>query len=855
VSEPGSREGGTGRYTLFAEIASGGMASVHIGRLVSTAGFSRTVAIKRLYPQFAKDPEFVAMFLDEAQLAARIKHPNVVPTLDIVRDNDQLLLVMEYVPGETLSRLTRALSARGERFDPRVASAIVVGVLHGLHAAHEAKNEFGEPLGIVHRDVSPQNVLVGTDGVPRLVDFGVAKAIGQMHETRGQEVKGKLAYMAPEQILSGTVTRAADIWAASVVFWESLAGRRLFSGENDGITIRRVLDGEVPSLAGEVAGVSPSLEAIIRKGLARNPGERFATARAMALAIEQAMPVALPSEVGQFVESVCGEAIGQRAARIREVESASRSLPGAELIPSSEFIAEALWGQLSKPPPPGGAGAKPPPAGGAGSKPPSAGEAGVDANANAGVRPRVSERAPPGGQPEVKVAPRPVTKAPARPTPPPKRTGLFALVGAVVVLGLGLLLGSFLVPGYAKQKAVAAAAARGITLDIGAASGGYSAIHFDQVKASIPEVPGVSVRVNDIDVEMSWLKPQRARFEGVDIAVDGSVTSTLAELAVWYRSHRASRDPAAAEADSVRVEVPTAHVVWSHAFGGDGRIEAENVSGEIGGAASPHLGDVLHFVTPKLSLTDKATTIGPWRVELEENVDETTARVAFDPPVPDGPNAILTRIATGKTVLDVNIPRSPLYRLGIPPGALVNAKSVPEQTEVKLHYARTTDDRVDTNLTATFFGVKAPPITGALDVKVTGSLVGDASAPLDLQGGAVTFGPVHATLTGPVSIRPEAVRANFAWKVTPIPCAQLLPQRQQAANDLAAQLGALGAKDPDLASLGLDVTSLAQAAGVARVGGTLSAAGTVVFDSSDPSHTAFAVASKNSCGISLFMSK
>jgi hypothetical protein len=114
---------------------------------------------------------------------------------------------------------------------------------------------------------------------------------------------------------------------------------------------------------------------------------------------------------------------------------------------------------------------------------------------------------------------------------------------------------------------------------------------------------------------------------------------------------------------------------------------------------------------------------------------------------------------------------------------------------------------------------------------------------------------VHATLTGPVSIRPEAVRANFAWKVTPIPCAQLLPQRQQAANDLAAQLGALGAKDPDLASLGLDVTSLAQAAGVARVGGTLSAAGTVVFDSSDPSHTAFAVASKNSCGISLFMSK
>jgi len=203
----------------------------------------------------------------------------------------------------------------------------------------------------------------------------------------------------------------------------------------------------------------------------------------------------------------------------------------------------------------------------------------------------------------------------------------------------------------------------------------------------------------------------------------------------------------------------------------------------------------------------------------------------------------------------VNIPRSPLYRLGLPPAALAGVKNLPEQTECRLHYARTTDDRVDTSITATFFGVKAPPLAAPLDVKVTGSLVGDASEPIDLQGGAVTFGPVHATLTGPVSIRPEALHANLAWKVTPIPCAQLLPQRRQAANDLAAQLGALGSKDPDLASLGLDVTSLAQAAGVARVAGSLSASGTVVFDSGDPSHTAFTVASKNSCGISLFSSR
>jgi hypothetical protein len=297
-------------------------------------------------------------------------------------------------------------------------------------------------------------------------------------------------------------------------------------------------------------------------------------------------------------------------------------------------------------------------------------------------------------------------------------------------------------------------------------------------------------------------------------------------------------------------------VVWSHAFGDDGRIEAEDVSGEIGGTGSAtHLGDELRVLTPKLTLTYKATTIGPWRLDLEQDPDSTTARVAFDPPVPDGPNALITRMATGKTQVDVNIPRSPLYRLGVPPAALAGVKSVPEATEVHLHYVRTTDDRVDTTLSATFFGVKAPPIAGPVDIKATGSLLGDASQALELQGGNLSFGPVHATLAGPVTIRPDEVSAKLTWKVTPIPCAQLLPRQQQAVNDLAAQLGALGAGNADLASLGLDVTSLAESAGVARVGGSLSASGTVVFDSSDPGSTALTVTGKNSCGISLFGSR
>jgi eukaryotic-like serine/threonine-protein kinase len=170
------------------------MATVHFGRLVGAVGFSRIVAIKRLHPHLAKDKEFTSMFLDEARLAARVRHPNVVPLLDVAAMGEEVLLVMEYVPGVPLASLLRAVSAKGELVAPDVAAAVVCGVLHGLHAAHEATDEAGAPLHIVHRDVSPQNILVGVDGVPRVLDFGVAKAEGRMHTTRDGTLKGKLAW-------------------------------------------------------------------------------------------------------------------------------------------------------------------------------------------------------------------------------------------------------------------------------------------------------------------------------------------------------------------------------------------------------------------------------------------------------------------------------------------------------------------------------------------------------------------------------------------------------------------------------------------------------------------------------------
>lgn len=312
-----------GRYALYGEIARGGMATVYFGRLLGPVGFSRTVAIKRLHPQYASDAEFVAGFLDEARLAARVQHPNVVSTLDVVAMDGELMLVMEYVQGESLSRLLSALRARGERVPWRVAAALMNGVLTGLHAAHEAKNERGEPLGIVHRDMSPQNVLVGGDGVVRVFDFGVAKAAGRAQDTRAGLFKGKLAYAAPEQLAGGPLDRRLDVYAASVVLWEIVTGRRMFKADTELQLYAMVKEGRIEPPSRFVPDLPPGLEAIVLRGLATDPAHRFATAREMAIALEEVLPHASAREVAEWVHHVANDALKNRARTIEEIETSN----------------------------------------------------------------------------------------------------------------------------------------------------------------------------------------------------------------------------------------------------------------------------------------------------------------------------------------------------------------------------------------------------------------------------------------------------------------------------------------------------------------------------------------------------
>lgn len=206
-----------GRYALFDKFATGGMATVHLGRLDGAGGFTRIVAIKRLLPHLVQSSEFSDMLLNEARLAARVRHPNVVPTLDVVASKGEVLLVLEYVHGESLSALCRALAKQRGSVPVSIATSIMLGVLQGLHAVHEATDERGHSLGLVHRDVSPQNVMVGTDGMARVLDFGIVKALEQLEETVPNRLKGKTGYMSPEQIRAERLTRASDIFAAGIV--------------------------------------------------------------------------------------------------------------------------------------------------------------------------------------------------------------------------------------------------------------------------------------------------------------------------------------------------------------------------------------------------------------------------------------------------------------------------------------------------------------------------------------------------------------------------------------------------------------------------------------------------------------
>ncbi|NUP11706.1 MAG: serine/threonine protein kinase [Polyangiaceae bacterium] len=333
------------RYDLLVKLASGGMGTVYVARVRGPMGFSRLVAIKRAHPYLADDPTFSKMLMDEAKLASRIGHPHIVSVLDVERvregsgleERNELRLVMDYIEGATLGDLIARAQDRAAPIPAGVAVRIALDAAAGLHAAHEQTDEGGEPLGIVHRDVSPHNILVGVDGMARVSDFGIAKATTSPTATTSGSLKGKLSYMAPEYVANNALDQRSDVFALGVVAWEVLAGRRLFRGDSDVITLQLVANATVEPLSSVRPEVGNALDAVLATALAKDPADRYPSARAFANALESearsAGLVATHEEVAAFVRTLTKEALDERRAlirdRLRELEAAAPAAASA----------------------------------------------------------------------------------------------------------------------------------------------------------------------------------------------------------------------------------------------------------------------------------------------------------------------------------------------------------------------------------------------------------------------------------------------------------------------------------------------------------------------------------------------
>lgn len=297
------------RYEKIAEIATGGMATVYFGHARTAGGVEQRVAIKEMLPHLAKSSEFVRMFFDEAKLASCIHHPNVVATLNMTESDGSHALILEFVEGPSLQQIMKYLSERGGTMPLDIALRIFSDILAGLHAAHELVDENGRPLNLVHRDVSPQNMLVGTDGITKITDFGIARAESRLSTTRTGNVKGKVPYMSPEQVKSLPIDRRTDVYAAGVILWEMLTSQRLVQGETDVAMIYQVTDREATTPRDWNPSIPETIAQVCMKALEKRVENRFVTAQQFLEALEEAAQAAefepaTPRAVGNYIRGL-----------------------------------------------------------------------------------------------------------------------------------------------------------------------------------------------------------------------------------------------------------------------------------------------------------------------------------------------------------------------------------------------------------------------------------------------------------------------------------------------------------------------------------------------------------------------
>jgi eukaryotic-like serine/threonine-protein kinase len=326
-----------GRYRVLGELGVGGMGALYLARAEGPGGFERLLAIKMLLPHLCRNRSFVDMFLDEARITAMIHHPNVVQTFEVGEHEGQYFIAMDYVSGETLASMLTHTWKVGRPFPVDLGAYVIECAAEGLHAAHELRDRDGRAQGVVHRDVSPQNILVGYDGIVRVVDFGIAKAADRLSHTGTGVRKGKAAYMSPEQIRTEAIDRRADVFSLGVLLWETTVGKRLFKAHNEVATIDRVMRKAIPSPRRVHSDYPRELERIVERALERDRDHRYQSARELAddlrsfLSVRSSMPG--PTTLAGLMDAIFPE---RKRARTALVKQAALDEPATLIRPASE---------------------------------------------------------------------------------------------------------------------------------------------------------------------------------------------------------------------------------------------------------------------------------------------------------------------------------------------------------------------------------------------------------------------------------------------------------------------------------------------------------------------------------------
>ncbi|MFC1654190.1 serine/threonine protein kinase [Myxococcota bacterium] len=314
-----------GRYKLLALLATGGMAEIHLAQQAGIKGFERLVVVKKILPHLASEEAFLEMFFDEARIASLLNHPNIVQIYDLGQDGDDYFMAMEYLEGESLSFLERESRKKEKYMPPGLAAGIIAQLCDGLDYAHSFKDHDGKTMNIVHRDVSPQNVIVLFSGGIKLVDFGIAKAASKMHKTRVGTIKGKLSYLPPEQCLGKAVDQRSDIFSLGIILWELLTRRRLFKRDNEGATLNAVLNEEIPKVRKVRPVVPAELEQITMRALQKEPKDRYPSAGEMGAALRKYLlksgEAAGTSEIAAFINGALGERAQNKKSMLERVRT------------------------------------------------------------------------------------------------------------------------------------------------------------------------------------------------------------------------------------------------------------------------------------------------------------------------------------------------------------------------------------------------------------------------------------------------------------------------------------------------------------------------------------------------------